>query len=424
MIPYNTLFILAVFVILLVITKRKHENPLSFSLYLIFSVSFVCSIILEVYYEKDRLTTFESMLYLAVVLLLWIVPFNRIGLYSIKALSYNSKAISLLSNILSLVTLVAIIFFLYFSADVFLSGNMDTIRQDIAAGDDYARGGFLWSMFSRGSLLWTIISICTPFYHVCLLFYFVGLKDKWPALQTNLLFIGSLCFPVHILTSFGRDGIVFWCLNVFILYLMFSESLTKKAKASFRTKILFIASILMVIFSFMTYVRFGISNIYSNRFDGNWAFSLVDYMGQQPGNLSSAFDIDFRSSNSYFPSVRAVQTKVFGGEEIDDSEDLITLLNMGFLSDYNVFGYFVKSMIWKSGKILTVIISIIFCSVIFAIKSYYRKHYTKLSLLIILFTLYQIPMNGVFYLRQTVGSFDLAYVLIFISSGYLMLKKS
>lgn len=416
MVSYPTLLILAVFILIIFATRKKRENPLSLFLYIIYCVSFICAILLELFFLRDKSTTLESTIYLAVVLLLWIVPFNRIGFRSLRDLSYKYHTVSRWSILLVVASFLSIIFFSYYAVDVFLRGNLLNVRHDIAEGNEFARGG----------LLWTFFSFITPLYHVCLLLYFVALKDHWPSRLRNLLLAASLCFPIHVLTSFGRDGIVYWCLNVLCLYVMFHHSISTAAKAQLTKKFIVISSLLVLVFAFITYVRFGVASVNEKAYEGNVIHAVLDYIGQQPGNFSSAYDSDFVSSNKiYFPTFNALGVTFFGVGQVEpEDDDLLILLNMGLLSDHNVFGYFIKSLIRKSGKVLAFVISLVFFMLALSIRYVYRKSYTKLSLLIILFTLFQIPMNGVFYLRQTIGSFDMAYFMLFLTTGYLFFKKS
>jgi hypothetical protein len=411
---YNTIILCASFLVLFFKTKNR-ENPLSMSLYFLYGVTFVCSILLEIFFFANKPITTDAAAYLWIILLLWIMPFNKIGFSSIRSTIYNYKVILILSKVFIILSLFTIIYFSFYFFKTIFSGDIVSAREDALANLDFVRGGLFMDLFS----------IVAHLYHVCLLLYFTALKDNWNPIIRNLLLVSSLSFPIHILSSFGRDGIVYWCLNFIILYFMFREVIVPHQLRVLKKSALIIACVMLLIITSMTYIRFGVSSSNVNIYDGNILHAALDYMGQQPGNFSSAFESEFRSAYSYFPTLRVIEVKVFGIGYMDDiDEDFITLTNLGMLKDYNVFGYFVKSLIWKSGKALTLLISFMYFMIVFGTKQIFRRKYKKLSLLIVLFTLFQIPMNGVFYLRQSVGSFDLAYLFLFMTCGYLVARKS
>jgi hypothetical protein len=143
--------------------------------------------------------------------------------------------------------------------------------------------------------------------------------------------------------------------------------------------------------------------------------ALISYLGQQIGNFSDAFYVNINYNETLFPGIK----KLFN--MYTDSDNTISLLiKQNAFSEYNVFGFYVKTLIWGYGWLGGLLISFVFYIVMIRLVNLFNKEKNLFQFLIV-YILYQIPLNGVFYYRQGVGSMDLAYLLI-ITILYLMMK--
>ena len=92
---------------------------------------------------------------------------------------------------------------------------------------------------------------------------------------------------------------------------------------------------------------------------------------------------------------------------IDDEEELA--------EEYNVFSFFVGTIVRFYGKFGGFVIAFLFMLITRFYVSSYSRSGAVIDLLIV-FILFQIPMNGVFYYRQSVGSGDVIYALFWLAA--------
>ena len=250
-------------------------------------------------------------------------------------------------------------------------------------------------------LINTVLSSFATLYFVPLFQYFVFLKDdKMPVLRIILL-ISTLSFPLLTLCYSGRDGLLYWGMNVLLFYFLFRRDLSSKQKN--RTVVY------MSVFSFMAAMVFMlISNARFGHNTGGVYLSLLDYLGQQSSHFSVAFHSEFlKGTTTLFPG----WYELFGITKSDyDYHDFVA---NGMGSEYNIFGFFVKTLLCGYGVIGAVIVTLIIG--FFTRKSVNKYNKTKnLISLIILVTLFQIPMNGLFYYRQGIGKGDVIYTIFLV----------
>jgi hypothetical protein len=165
--------------------------------------------------------------------------------------------------------------------------------------------------------------------------------------------------------------------------------------------------------------RFGKSTSLSSYQYGTIG-SIIDYLGQQPKNFTESFNSDVRTTGSIFDGTISILGKRLGYIKKDDFE--LKLFQAGLMSQYNVFGYFVKELIFNYGKSLTIIISVIFSLLIYRQRHIFFTRRWNFDL-IILIMIYQIPLNGMFYYRQSVGNQDFSYLIVVFVYVFLSLLR-
>lgn len=92
------------------------------------------------------------------------------------------------------------------------------------------------------------------------------------------------------------------------------------------------------------------------------------------------------------------------------------------INEYNVFSFFVSAFTRDYGKFGAMIVLLLFSLVV---RRYISRFEVRDSIfdLIIVFVLFQIPMNGLFYYRQGIGNGDVIYTLfVFFVAVYSRLK--
>ncbi len=406
------IFFTVLFIFLFIVAKKKGEPyVLSKFLFLLYGISFLCSLILDIFYITQYVN-WEPLVYFSIILILWIFPFNKISSRTIsEQLYFNQSLLKKISIFFIVFSLITVLFYLFptillFNSDFFYA------RTNLFDPDRSLITGAL-------SSFWAIIP---PLYHINLILFFLATKYKWDKKYSILLFISSFSFPIQTLAFFGRDGMVLWILNFFILYYVFKYKMNRHRLNYIRNKLLISFSTIFIFLWIISSSRFGVTSINYNIYGGKVLLSFIDYMGQQPENFSRAFLIDYREQPNYFPTINILKSK-FLGMKVANDDTKKELTSLGLLEYYNVFGFFLKKFIWESGKIGTLFISIFFLIIFSKLRNKFLRD-TRLSSFIILYTFYQIPMNGVFYYRQGVGSFDIAYGFIIGLCLYLRNNNS
>lgn len=380
------------------LSKQKGNKLISY-LYFIYTTSFISSLILfYVFNQKcDKDFSVIAMFYLMIILLLWFYPFGKINNNIISNVWYDKNKFKNLSWISILILCPATFFFAMYFYILFSEANIAVVR---LSGENIS--------LLPNTVYNTFISVFSGLYIIPLILFFVSVRDKCSKLLSILLLIASFSFPLLTLCFAGRDGIVYWLMNFLILYFIFKNALS-------RVIIKRIKGVLSIFFALIVGVLLFISiNRFGGNLDKNLFISMLDYFGQQIGNFSDAFFIDMDYSLSLFDGFK----KLLGIESSFDKASKLSAQNA--YSEYNVFGTFAKTLIWGYGKFGSILISILFMVLVTKIRKVFIKN-NNLLYFIIIYIIYQIPMNGVFYYRQGVGSMDVIYISIIIVL-LLMLK--
>lgn len=384
------------------LNKKKHGNVLSKYLYLIYILSFLASFTYDIFWPEDNNYKLAPIIYLILILVTWFKPFDKITEDSFVNLIYNKTKLKYLSMFLILFLIPATLYFGYFGIITLLKPNLSTIRIE----------GDLISELPP-TILNNVLIYISSLYTFCIILYFIALKDQWGKKYEISLFISSLSFVMLTLCFAGRDGILFWGINFFIIYNMFKFTIPQQKVKSTKRLFLILMGLGLTAFLSITFARFYIDS--SSDSITTIFQALLSYLGQQTGNFCDAFDIELPHYNALTPALN----KLLGIETDIDFKQI--LINQNAFSEYNVFGFFVKTFIFGYGKIGTIILTIVFYFfTTMACKSFSQNK--KLVSFLILYLLFQIPMNGVFYYRQGVGGMDVSYIFGIIICGILNLN--
>ena len=341
----------------------------------------------------------------------WFSPFNKVSSNTIEWSKFTSNRFKKISIYFGIISAFATIFY-GFHFIKFMS-----VVDIINARDDILDNGSTLPP----NVITLIFSLVAPLYFINLILFFISIKEKWKKYQRFVFILGSFSYPLQVLCSFGRDGVLYWVINFFILYLLFRNlfnSITRK-------KILRFSIIITIIsgstFYIITEARFGSNAKYQYNFSPGE--SLFLYMGAQPRNFSDCFTADLRMEGGLFNGTEnIIRKRVFG--EVKKAEIESYIFKNGKKFELNIFGFYTKELILFYGKAFAVLVSIFF----YLISLPIRRRFTRNRYLIdfiMLYLLFQVPMNGVFYYRQYIGSQDLSYLIIFILyiTHYLFLSK-
>lgn len=174
-------------------------------------------------------------------------------------------------------------------------------------------------------------------------------------------------------------------------------------------------------FYIITNARFGSNAKY--QYDLTVGESLFLYMGAQTHNFSDSFTADLRIDGGLFSGTENIFRKRVLGENVN-AKMVSYIFKNGKNFELNIFGFYAKELILFYGKAFAVLVSIIFYLISLPIRRRFTRNRYFIDF-IMLYLLFQIPLNGVFYFRQTIGSHDLSYLIVFILyvTHYLFLSK-
>lgn len=391
-------FIIVVFLGLFARSIIQKQVWLMFLLF-IYLVSFVATIFLNNLLPQNNIEVYPT-LYLLTILFLWFAPFSGINTDQVDTIYYKRKKLQGAMLFTGIPCSIATIFFGFFAIKLFTTENLIGMRDQILRNAYLPEGIFT-----------AILIIISTAYFINIFLFFVALKDGFNRLYPSILFFASLSFPLMVLCFFGRDGVFYWTANFLLMFLWFRRSLPRKLLRETRKKSYFLIILFLGIFIFITVSRFSKS--------GNFLLSIFSYLGQQVQNFSDSFHIEMKSY-TLLPGLERLLIKLGIMQEMN--MEMITKMRKTLAgSEFNVFGFFVKDFIWSIGKIPTLLLSVVAAVFAHNLKVKFKRS-QKLEDAILLLTIFQIPMNGVFYYRQSVSYMDVGLLVAVLIYFYFKIK--
>lgn len=373
-------------------------------IYLIYALSFICVILYDIFIPQNIQTI--PVLYLFIVLLLWFTPFNNLCL-DYKSLLYNEQKLLRLAKFLGIALLLSAVlcaYKLYYVVSTYgFQVEVRVMSNDRESFIPYF--GIIDGFFSKLNAL----------YFIAIFLFFVGLVFKWKKSVLLMLLIGSFSLPLGTLVQFGRDGVVYFMFSMILSFFIVKPCMDKKL--SRKILILIGSSLVGVLLILMIISLARFQNEHSS--DNYIIVGTLGYIGQQVGNFCDIFYVDCEYAGTMFPSFYAYWDKFFGITNRIGYDDV--LIKNGLESETFNFGFYVKNLLGAYGIWGTLIFSC-FLNRFFC---YLKKKYTisnHLYYFMLLLVFFQVPLQGVFYYRQGVGSQDLIY-FIFILFLYLFFKR-
>ena len=368
----------------LLLAYINRKNSLYFFLLVIYAISFIATEFLQ-NYEYQRISGY-AYTYLLVILLAFFQPFKyRINLSDV----HSYKSLKYLAILFFVLLMPATFFYGYYGILTYMTVDLSVARiEGITLLPE--------NMFN------TIFAAASTLYFVPMMLFFLFLKEHKYRIFRMFLLFSTLSYPLLTLCYSGRDGILYWVMNMSVLILLFFKDSNKKAKRIVLRYLIIVMIPAAIIFLNISEARFG-------QRERGLSFSLISYLGQQTRHFSVAFENEFfNGKGTLFPG----WYKLLGVER--EHNELKDFADAGFINEYNVFAFFVKPIVCGYGKFMALLIAAIFA----AITNLYMKLFIKqkhLIYFIIVFTLFQIPMNGVFYYRQGIGKGDVIFTIFLIS---------
>lgn len=372
----------------------KNRYSLSRFLYFAYGFSFLLSFIFMITSKEYNVILLPSI-YLIFCLNLWISPFGFVRL-TLPAKTRKNELKYLFWGILST---IFTIYFAYYSIKSIIVTPIESARLILANTSILPL-----NIMTYGGLIFQSV------YYINIILFFIAIIQGYNSKIVFLLIIGSMSNVFYVLCYFGRDGIVYWILNIIALFMFFSQYMGDDLRKKFIKFIKMLVPFLLLVLIFVTYSRFAVSS--NNKLE-NIASNILEYSGQQLGNFSDSFKYDIRTG-SLTPQIDRFTSHL--GIQKEPNNIYYGNTN-GLEQETNVFGYFIKSLNFILGKNDTFIVTIISFFVIILLCFVSKD----ISMFIILYTIYQIPLCGLFYYRQSVSYFDISYIVSLIASIFIII---
>ena len=309
----------------------------------------------------------------------------------------NANKMKVLSLIIIFFSLFSIVFF-SLQINKILNADFTTIRNQIMDGGNLYES----SVFSKIAIFGAYLS------PISLFLYFYTLTISQFKVIGKLLVLSSVSFILYTLNVAGRDGIIIWAFSFIGLICLFYPLLSKSILAKQRKLIIIGSIIVLPYFLLITIGRFGSDN----KMDKDAIFSVFDYIGQQPYQLSDLTDklnkVSYKGEpRMIYPLLVNVQNIIL--ERKDASQSLarfeLRSISMGYGLQTWCFPYYMGSFIVDVGISGLIIFSLLLYF-IFRVNLRIVDNSFSISNLLICFSWYMIIIVGVFffYYGQTVGN--------------------
>lgn len=381
--------IIGAILFLLLAVRNRRSTLLSFLLF-VYSLSFIATVIMSM--NISRNINVVAYCYLLLILLIFLYAFK--GNIQLSRIVVTHQLVNI-ARVFTVILLPATIFYGYYAVQTFLYVDMSTSRIDKVN-------------LLPANIFNTFFVFFSTLYFIPLFLFYVFYSEHCHRSLRTIMFISTLSYPMLTFCYSGRDGALYWVMCMFVYFLLFKDVLGKKELRTIKILFYCIAAILALAFIVVSIARFSV-------WEGGTINSLVGYLGQQTYHFSTAFESEFfQGYGTLFPGWK----KILGIE--GDGRDITDFAKAGFLEEYNTFGFFVKTVVCGYGKIFALFVAGVF---VWIVQYYIRKYKKQKNIidLIVVITLFQIPMNGLFYYRQGIGMGDVIYTIFLV--GLLGYRK-
>lgn len=391
------LILSSLFFILLYRENRSYKGTTFLSVLLfLYGSSFAVSFIMSgLFGFEDFEGELLPSLYLLLIFYFWFVPYKGL---QINTINCRETDVRLLAKIFIVILAPAFFYLFYLLIGILQSNrsNLEVLRDMLSEESPLPQTNLIF-----------FYSIVTHLYFIPLLLFFYSVIHKWTPVFSILLLLSSLSFPVYCGCQFGRDGLVLWIFNVVLLYFILKNRFSANQRKLI-SRIGFVFLVIMVVLIGVITIQRFVNNIAASNNDFLIRGSL-GYFGQQLGNFTDIFDFDAQGRETLFPFKDFILKKL--GYNVPTFNEL--LMKKGLEDEVGVFGFFVRSLVFAYGRIGAIIPSLVFFAIINHLRKMEKRTHS-IYYLLLLYMLFQIPLDGVFYYRQGINLGDLAYAFGFV----------
>ena len=374
---------LLIYTFLLFILCRafRKNRPLSYSLAIFYFVSAVCAILFKLL-DPDNIfffqTEYSPLIFLIICLTIWFFGFYEFKAFNIShSQSYQFK-FNRICRYVGLLYFPFVLILAYNAFRVLLFANLTVYRIE-ADWYSFLQGG----VFLSAGIYLSVLSF-VPHFLLFLSYYY-----KTPTLTRILLFLASFSFALTTLCFAGRDGVAYWLMNSVVFYFILQKGYTTQFKKKLIRGALILGGVMLLPIIAISAARFteGSSSI------KDLFLPVLSYIGQPPHIFCQAYRID--------PStIRGLETQTMTQSQFESSQFYLTY----------TFGTFIKKYYWAYGFFGTIGVSVLYA----LLSRFFVRLYNSsgsIWIFFIIYTIFQIPLYGVFYYRQSLQRMEIIYLL-------------
>ena len=364
---------------------RTREYNLGNFLLSLYTFSALISIILyhiDFLRYKDIEIELSSCIFYCGILTLFFLPFlSKSKTKFHKILLPNPKLFTFVSIFLIVINCVALL--LLAKVIVFILTHdpgalkKDGLKSIYAVNKFEIAGQWILGHFSDFYLL------------LLLLFFYSKTYLKNSRLFNNLLLFSSMSTIVNGLFVGGRTQLIYWVLVFISCFLYFKDDLSKQEKKRVTRLSVIVFSLLFFYLITVTIIRF--SGAFSNATEYAEVFSLLDYAGQSFLNFNDFF-INFHPEHYTIARVFPFTYDWISSVNFD-----LDTYKRSLPIDIGVFSTFLGDFIVDIGALGIVIYTIFYLIAAAITQRSVIINSKKFQQILLLFLLFQIPLNGLFY---------------------------
>lgn len=231
-------------------------------------------------------------------------------------------------------------------------------------------------------------------------------------MRAMVLVVASFSYVIYVLAYVGRDGVAYWGMTAFAIFIIFRPHLSPATRQAIRRNGGMLLAAMLVPFAVITLARFTDSSIGA-------AWSIPDYFGRQLQTFSdySSVERPITLGAANFPQFISAGCAV-AGLECPSWEDVRELVFAQYLAQDKepwLFATFVSDFVGDFGEWGAFVLVLLLSLTTNALcrRSARGKPMTLARLLGILF-LFLVPYWGVFYFRFSIINVFIVVNLLFI----------
>ncbi len=238
--------------------------------------------------------------------------------------------------------------------------------------------------------------------------------------RASMLILASLSYVIYILAYVGRDGVVYWLMTAFAVFLIFRAYIPGNVRSKIVAFGTTIAALMLLPFIAITVARFS-------DWDHGTAWSILDYFGSQIDTFSdfSSIERPMTLGIMNFSMFIVAGCSVVGLDcaSWDTIREFIFAQYLAQGKEPWLFGTYVSDFVGDFGFVGTLVLLSLFAMLChYLCRRRGGRNPLTLSRLLLIMFLFLVPYWGVFYFRFSIINGFIVVNLAFIFFVWLLQK--